>query len=132
MIEIISPEGWTRPRGYSNAVIGSGRIVNVAGQFGQLPEEASVSPGRAFGEQWAIALKRVADLVVAAGGSVTDIVKLNVYVTSLSDYQSSLEAVASAYSTVLGRHFPAITMVEVSRLLDGHATIEIDGQAIIG
>ena len=132
MIEIVLPEGWRRPPGYSEGIIAAeGRLVHVAGQFGVREGIRAVDASDDFAEQWRLSLGRVRAVVERAGGAVTDINALRVYTTDLGQYRSSLEGIAAGFGEVLGRHYPAITMVQVSGLLDENALVEIEAFAVI-
>jgi enamine deaminase RidA (YjgF/YER057c/UK114 family) len=93
--------------------------------------ERAVDASDDFGEQWRLSLGRVRAVVESAGGAVTDIIALRVYVTDLARYRSSLEGVAAGFGEVLGRYFPAITMVQVSGLVDDNALVEIEAVASV-
>jgi enamine deaminase RidA (YjgF/YER057c/UK114 family) len=126
------PEGWARARGYAHAVTSVGtKVVRVAGQLatenGQLPVKAGLD----VGAQWTIALRNVVTLVKAAGGDIGNIVSLRVYVTSMDEFHQSGAAVGEAWKNVLGRHFPAMTLVGVAALVDKNAKVEIECEAVL-
>lgn len=128
----IQPEGWARPRGYSNGVVASGTIVRVSGQFGKSPEAKDVGPDSDFGAQWGLALKNIVTVVEAAGGKATDIVMLRAYLLNMQDFTDFGAAVGAGWAEALGKHFPAMTMVQVSGLLDPNAKLEIEAEAVLG
>jgi enamine deaminase RidA (YjgF/YER057c/UK114 family) len=127
----ILPDGWPRPRGFSQGVRTTGtRTVRVAGQVGQLPG-ASVVVGLGIGEQWRLALANVVSVVKAAGGDIANIVSLRAYVTDVEAFRQAGPAIAAAWGATLGRHFPAMTLVEVTGLLDPNAVVEIEAEAVL-
>ena len=126
----INPEALGAPRGYSNGVlVEGGRLLFVAGQIAWDTEQRIVS--REFSEQFARALGNVVAVVRAAGGAATDIAQLRIYVTDKRAYQSSLKQVGAAYREQMGRHYPAMVLVEVKSLLDDGAKVEIEGVAVL-
>ncbi len=126
------PEGWTRGRGYSQAIIASGtKWLTIAGQLaghhGKLPVESNLD----LGKQWGIALQNVMDLVQAAGGSADNLVSLRVFVTSIAEFNAAAGAVGEAWGRLIGKKFPAMTLVEVSKLVDPNAKVEIEAMALL-
>jgi enamine deaminase RidA (YjgF/YER057c/UK114 family) len=129
--KVVLPEGWPRPRGYSHAVVTTGSTtVRVAGQVAS-ENGASVQEGLGVGEQWRLALANVITVVKAAGGDVPNIVSLRAFVTDLEEYKAGGAQVAEAWRATLGRHFPAMTLVEVSGLMDPNACVEIECEAVL-
>jgi len=131
-IKSILPEGWARGRGYSHAMVAQGqRWVIVAGQLpgpsGKLPVEANLDCGK----QWAIALQNVVDAVKAAGGKPEHIVSLRAFVTSIAEFHASGAGVGEAWGKTMGKHFPAMTLVEISKLVDPNAKVEIEAMALL-
>lgn len=126
---IVQPEGWPRPSGYSNGIIGEGRFLLIAGQIGWTP--AFVFERTDLAGQFEQALENVVAVVRAAGGSVEHLARLTVYVTDLDAYRSSLPAIGAAYRTVLGKHFPAMALVGVAGLVEKSALVEIEATAIL-
>lgn len=128
----VLPEGWPRPRGYSQGVVtAGGRTLRVAGQTGVAPGERQVAAGSDFGAQFAQALANVLAVVQAAGGAADHIVSLRAYLTRIEDFNEQGEAIGAAWAATLGRHFPAMTIVEVSALLDPVAKVEIEAEAAL-
>lgn len=128
-METILPAGWPRPKGFSNAVVAEGRMVFIAGQVGWTPDEKFESDD--FVDQTRQALLNIKALVEAAGGTTADIVRLTWYVTDKQDYLSNLAAVGSAYRDVIGKHFPAMALVQVVALVEDRAKVEIEATAVI-
>ncbi len=126
----VHPEGWKPPQGYSNGMIGEGRMLHVAGQVGWDANQSFVRPD--FVGQTRQALRNVLAVVEAAGGEATDIVRLTWYVLDKRDYLSQRKEVGEAYRAVMGRHFPAMTLVVVAGLVEDEARLEIEATAALG
>ena len=129
MSEIIHPEGWAPARGYANGVVAEGRTLHVGGQIGWTG--AQVFETHDFVGQMEQALRNVRAVVEAAGGAVEDIVRLTWFVTDKAEYVARQKEVGAAYRAVLGRHFPAMTMVVVQALVEDEALIEIEATAVL-
>ena len=130
--QAILPEGWQRARGFSYGVVATGsRILRIAGQIGGAEGGQPVDPGLDFGGQWERAMGNLVAIVRAAGGEPEHIVMLRAYVTDTEAFNAAGAAVGAAWGEHLGRHFPAMTLVEVSRLLDPNAMVEIEGAAVL-
>ncbi|MBT4487546.1 MAG: RidA family protein [Rhodospirillaceae bacterium] len=130
--QAILPEGWQRARGFSYGVVATGsRILRIAGQIGGAEGGQPVDPGLDFGGQWERAMGNLVAIVRAAGGEPEHIVMLRAYVTDTEAFNAAGAAVGAAWGEHLGRHFPAMTLVEVSRLLDPNAMVEIEGEAVL-
>ncbi|MFC0284233.1 RidA family protein [Camelimonas abortus] len=128
----VLPEGWPRPRGYSHGVVSAGsRVLRVAGQTGAVPGAPGVAADAGFGAQFAQALANVLAVVQAAGGAATDIVSLRAYLTRIGDFSEHGAEVGEAWAQTLGRHFPAMTIVGVTALLDPAARVEIEAEAVL-
>jgi enamine deaminase RidA (YjgF/YER057c/UK114 family) len=129
--KLINPEALGAPRGYSNGVLteAGGRLLFVAGQVGWNEKQTIVSDD--FVEQFDRALANVIAVVTAAGGSSEQIARLVLYVTDKQEYNESLHAVGQAYRARMGKHFPAMVLVEVKGLLADKAKVEIEGVAVL-
>lgn len=127
-MEIIQPAGWAKPRGYSNGVLATGRVLAIAGQVGWDKDARMVSDDLVA--QFARALENVVEIVRAAGGAPETLVRLTLYFTDKQDYLASQKAIGAEYRRVLGRHFPAMTAVEVKGLVEPGAKVEIEGLAV--
>ena len=125
----VHPEGWKPTKGYSSGMVAEGRTLHVAGQIGWNAEQRFERHD--FTGQAAQALRNVLAVVEAAGGEATDIVRLTWYVTDKRDYLSKQREVGEAYRTVMGRHFPAMTLVAVSGLVEDEALVEIEATAVL-
>jgi len=128
-MEIIQPPGWARPRGYSHGVVAAGRVLAIAGQVGWDKDARMVSDDLVA--QFARALENVIEIVRAAGGAPESLVRLTLYLTDKQEYLTSQQAIGAEYRRVVGRHFPAMTAVEVRGLLEPGAKVEIEGLAVL-
>ncbi len=124
----LQPPGWPRPRGYANGMAARGEVIAVAGQVGW--DERGVLVGPEFAPQFERALANVTAVVREAGAAPEDIVSLTIYVTDRTEYIASLAAVGEAYRRVVGRHYPAMALVEVAGLLEPGAKVEIQALAV--
>ena len=129
MSEIVHPEGWAPARGYANGVVASGRQLYVGGQIGWTA--AQVFEARDFVGQARQALANVRAVVEAAGGRADQVVRLTWYVTDKAEYLARQREVGEAYRSVMGRHFPAMTMVVVAGLVEDEALVEIEATAVL-
>ncbi len=128
-IRTVLPEGWSRPRGYANGMAGRGEILAIAGQIGWDTQETLV--GADFCAQFGQALRNVVAVVEAAGGQPGHIISLTVYVTDKKAYSDDAATVGALYREIIGRHFPAMALVEVADLLEPGALVEIQGLAVL-
>jgi enamine deaminase RidA (YjgF/YER057c/UK114 family) len=126
---IINPAELSAPRGYSHGVKAHGTMVAVAGQVGWDREQRLVSDN--FAAQFDRALENFLAVVREAGAMPEHVVQMRLYVADKREYASQLKAVGEAYRKHMGRHYPAMTLVEVKGLLEDRAKIEIDGLAVI-
>jgi enamine deaminase RidA (YjgF/YER057c/UK114 family) len=131
-VQPIEPEGWPRAKGYADGMLApaGSRILFVAGQIGWDGNRKLASGD--FAAQFAQALRNVVAVVRAAGGAPSDIGRVTLYVTDKRQYVAAREAIGVAWREIVGRHFPAMAMVEVSGLLEPGALVEIEATAAIG
>ncbi len=129
-LSLHEPEGWARPAGYANAVSATGRTVFVSGQIGWDPVSCKF-PSARFPDQVHQALKNVVAALAAAGARPADIVRLTWYVTDRAQYVSQRKEIGARYREVLGRHFPAMSVVVVAGLVEPEALVEIEATAIV-
>ena len=125
----VLPEGWRRPKGYSNAVVAQGCQIYVAGQVGWDSEERFNSDDIA--EQAAQALRNVVAVLEAAGAGPEHIVRMTWYGTDKAAYIAGLKEIGQAYRDIIGRNFPAMTAVEVTALVEDRAKVEIECTAVV-
>jgi enamine deaminase RidA (YjgF/YER057c/UK114 family) len=122
------PEGWAKPSGYANAVSADGRAVFVAGQVGWDPVTQQVVAG-GFAAQVRQALQNVVAALAAAGARPDQITRLTWYITDRDAYLNERKQIGAAYRDVIGRHFPAMSVVVVAGLLEPGALVEIEATA---
>ncbi len=128
-MKAVLPEGWPRPRGYSNGVVATGTVLAIAGQIGWNAEGRFEH--RDFVGQFDQALANVVAVVEAAGGRPGDLVKMTVYVTDLDAYRAALGALGAVWKRRVGRHFPAMALVGVTGLVEREALVEIEALAVL-
>ena len=131
LMKFINPESLGRPRGYANGVLAEagGRLLFVAGQIAWDENQRLV--GEDFVEQFARALENVVTVVRAAGGEPGQIARLTVYVTDKREYSARAGEIGARWRALMGRHFPAMALVEVKSLLEDGAKVEIEATAVI-
>jgi enamine deaminase RidA (YjgF/YER057c/UK114 family) len=129
-LAVHQPQGWDRPAGYSNAVSASGRVVFIAGQVGWNPATSRFEVHDLCG-QIRQALRNVVTALAAAGAGPEEITRLTWYITDRDLYRSNRKAIGEVYREILGRHFPAMSVVIVSALLEPEALVEIEATAVV-
>ena len=127
--EILQPPGWARPRGYANGIAAQGRQIFVSGQIGWDAEQRIVSDDLAA--QVRQALANIVDVLACAGAKPEHLVRLTWYVTSREEYYAAIAGIGAAYREVIGRHFPAMSVVVVAALLEPRAKVEIEATAVL-
>ena len=129
--KFVNPASLGPPKGFSNGVLvdGGGRLLFVAGQIGWDESQTIVSAD--FVDQFDRALANVVAVVTEAGGMPNQIARLVIYVVDKSEYTSNLKAVGDSYRARMGRHFPAMVLVEVKSLLEENAKVEIEAVAVL-
>ena len=130
LLRFLQPEGWPRPSGYSNGVLAQGRQIFIAGQVGWNPRSGKFESANLV-DQAAQALRNVLAVLAQADGRPEHIARMTWYLTSRSEYLVHLEQIGAAYREVMGKHFPAMTAVEVTALIEAQAKVEIEATAVI-
>ncbi|MCW5730020.1 MAG: RidA family protein [Alphaproteobacteria bacterium] len=128
-MQFLNPDAWAPPKGYSNGVLAEGRQVFVAGQIGW--NAAGEFESDALGAQAAQALANTIEVLRLAGAGPEHIVRMTWYVTDKKEYLAARAEIGAAYRRHIGRHFPAMTLVQVSALLEDRAKVEIETTAVI-
>jgi enamine deaminase RidA (YjgF/YER057c/UK114 family) len=126
---ILHPDGWARSKGYANGVAATGRTIFLAGQIGWDAEQCLV--GSDLVTQATQALRNIVAILAEDGAKPEHIVRLTWYVTDRKAYLAAGTALGAAYREVMGRHFPAMTAVEVSSLMEADAVVEIEATAVV-
>jgi enamine deaminase RidA (YjgF/YER057c/UK114 family) len=129
MSRTLLPPGWKKPKGYANGVAANGTLVFVAGQIGWSAEERFETDD--FAGQVKQALRNIVAVLKEAGAGPEHVARLTWYVTDKHEYLAALPAIGSAYRDVMGRHFPAMTLVEVRALVEDRAKVEIEATAVV-
>lgn len=125
----IHPKGWKPAKGYANAILSEGLTLNIAGQIGWNENQEFIA--KDFIGQMEQTLKNITAIVKEAGGQIEDLTRLTWYVTDKAEYLANQKKVGEIYRSVLGNHFPAMTMVVVTALVEDEALIEIEATAVI-
>jgi enamine deaminase RidA (YjgF/YER057c/UK114 family) len=128
-VTLINPPELARPAGYSHGALGQGRVLALAGQIGWDAEARLVSDE--FAPQFEQALANLVATLRAAGGRPEDLVSLRIYVTDKRRYLAARGEIGTAYRRHLGRHFPAMALLQVADLLEDGALVEIEGLALL-
>jgi len=128
-MQILQPPDWPRPKGYANGIVAEGRVVFVAGQIGWDAEQRLVS--RDLVRQTEQALKNIIAVLDEAGAGSEHVARMTWYVIDKRSYIDAKADIGQVYRAVMGTHFPAMTLVEVSGLLEEGAVVEIEATAVL-
>jgi enamine deaminase RidA (YjgF/YER057c/UK114 family) len=123
------PPGWPQPKGYSNGVCASGRLVVTAGVVGWDEQERFTS--NTLAGQFAQVLKNILGILAEGGAGPEHLVRMTCYVTDIEAYRASLHDIGEAWKQVIGKHYPAMALVEVVRLVEPQAMVEIEATAVV-
>jgi enamine deaminase RidA (YjgF/YER057c/UK114 family) len=126
---ILQPPGWPRPRGYSNGISARGRQIHVAGQIGW--SEQGTLAGADFVTQARQALRNIVSILAEDGARPEHLVRLTWFVTNRQAYLDAAKSLGDVYREVIGAHFPAMSAVEVSALMEPGAVVEIEATAVV-
>ena len=127
--EVLQPPGWARARGYANGIAAQGRLVFVAGQIGWDADQRFASDD--FAAQVRQALANIVAVLACADAKPEHVVRMTWYVTSRDEYNASLAEVGAAWRELIGRNFPAMSVVVVAGLLEPRAKVEIEATAVV-
>ncbi len=127
--EVLHPRSWKKARGFANGIAAEGRMVFLAGQIGWNAEQQFDSDD--FIAQTRQALMNIVLLVQEAGGRPEHITRLTWFVTDKKEYLSRLPELGQAYRDVMGKHFPAMTLIQVAALVEDRAKVEIEATAVV-
>jgi enamine deaminase RidA (YjgF/YER057c/UK114 family) len=128
-MEILQPADWAKPKGFSNGIAARGRQVFVAGQIGWDGQCHFV--GDDFVSQAAQALRNIVAVLAEAGARPEHITRMNWYVLDKQEYLGAGRALGLAYREIIGRHYPAMTAVQVVALIEDRARLEIEVTAVV-
>lgn len=129
-MELLNPAGWPRPKGYSNGIAASGRMVFVAGQIGWNENEEFETDD--FAGQFRKVLENICAVLKEGGAGPEHLVRLTMYFTSKQEYLDNLKGVGEAYRDVIGRNYPVMAAVQVVALMEDRAKVEIEATAMVG
>ena len=128
----INPAGWMKPNGFAHgmSVSGEGRVIVLAGQVGWNPSNGAIESDD-FAAQCAQALRNIVTALKAAGAGPEHLVRLTWFITSRAEYFSARQQLGAAYREIIGRNYPAMTVVVVTALLEERAKVEIEATAVV-
>lgn len=129
-MEHVNPPELGRPRGFSHAVVGTGRTVFLAGQTALNPEGVIV--GETIVEQFEQALGNLLTALRAAGGEPSQLASLTIYIVDMDQYQARSRDIGRVWKRLIGDHYPALAGIGVPRLWDPEALVEVQGTAVLG
>ncbi len=129
-LRVLQPAGWPRPSGYSNGIIANGPTVFLAGQIGWDAVTGRLAEGMAA--QVEQTLRNIVSILAEAGAEPTAIVRLTWFVTDMRRYRDEVKAIGQGYRRVMGKHFPAMSVIGVHCLVEQDALVEIEATAVLG
>jgi enamine deaminase RidA (YjgF/YER057c/UK114 family) len=125
---VLQPPSWGRPRGYSNGIVAGGETIVLAGQIGW---DAQGRFAEGLADQVGQALANIVTLLAEANAEPRHLVRLTWFVTDLRAYRDSQATIGTAYRRVIGRHFPTMSVIGVSQLVEPEALVEIEATAVL-
>jgi enamine deaminase RidA (YjgF/YER057c/UK114 family) len=128
MLTVLQPPAWPRPKGYANAMMGTGRFILVSGQIGW---NAQGVFAQGLVGQTAQALRNILAILEEAKAGPQHIARLVWYVTDMPTYRASGKEIGAAWREIMGRHFPAMAVIGVSCLVEPQACVEIEAVAML-
>ena len=129
MNQILQPPGWAKPKGFANGIAATGRQVFVAGQVGWTRE--SRWEAKDFAGQFRQTLQNTLEVLAEAGARPEHIVRMTWYITDKKEYLASLKEIGAAWRELIGRHYPAMAVVQVVALMEDEAKVEIETTAVL-
>jgi len=129
MMQILQPPGWAKPRGFSNGISATGKLVFVAGQVGWTGEGKWQALD--FAGQFRQTLKNTLAVLAEAGAKPEHIARMTWYVVDKQEYLGALKEVGAAWRELIGRHYPAMAVVQVGALMEDAARVEIETTAVV-
>jgi enamine deaminase RidA (YjgF/YER057c/UK114 family) len=128
-MQVLLPSGWPRPKGYSNGVAATGRMVFIAGMIGW--DEHGLFHSDDFADQARQALKNIVAVLKESGGKPEHIVRMTWYVTDKREYLAAGRAIGAAFREIIGSYNAAMTAVQVTALIEDRAKVEIEATAVV-
>ncbi|MCK1710717.1 MULTISPECIES: RidA family protein [Bradyrhizobium] len=127
-VQVLQPSGWPMPKGYANGMAADGRIVVTGGVIGWDAEERLAD---GFVGQVGQTLRNIAAILAEAGARPEHLVRLTWYVVDMDEYMANLKELGKIYRTIFGAHYPAMALVQVVRLVEKAARVEIEATAVV-
>jgi enamine deaminase RidA (YjgF/YER057c/UK114 family) len=128
-VKILQPPGWPRPKGYSNGISATGRLIVTAGVVGW--DENEHFPSHRLVDQFAQVLRNTLAILAEDGAGPEHIVRMTCYVTDRIEYLAQRDELAPVWKAIMGAHYPAMTLVEVKALVEHSALVEIETTAVV-
>jgi enamine deaminase RidA (YjgF/YER057c/UK114 family) len=128
-MKILQPPGWPRPKGYSNGISASGRMIFTAGILGW--DENESFPDTSLHGQFAVALMNTLAILAEGGAGPEHIVRMTAYVVDRGEYLRERNDIGAAWKSIMGSHYPAMALVEVKGLVEAAAKVEIETTAVV-
>ena len=128
-MNILQPAEWPRPKGYSNGISATGRMIFTAGVIGWNEQEFLVS--HRLDAQFAQALRNILAILKEDNAGPEHIARLTIYVTSIQEYIDSRDELAPIWKSIMGSNYPAMALVQVTRLVESAAKVEIEATAVV-
>ena len=127
--KIIHPEGWKAAKGYANGILSNNGQLFIGGQIGWTRDQ--IFEEKTFIGQMEQTLNNIVAIVKAAGGEVENIVRLTWYIKDKSEYLNNQKLIGEVYQRIIGKHYPAMSMIVVKDLIEDEALLEIEATALI-
>lgn len=128
-MQVIQPKNWPKPKGYANGIVATGRMLFLGGQVGWDETETMVSSD--FVKQVKQALQNIVTVLKEAGGTPEHIVRMTWYVTDKDAYMNSQREIGQVYREVMGKHYPAMSLLVIKALVEEGAKVEIEATAVL-
>ena len=129
MFKQLVPKGWAPPRGYANGLVTEGKLIILGGQIGWNAQQEFDSDN--FVDQTRQTLQNIVDLLAEAGAGPENVARLTWFITDRDAYLANQKALGSAYRDVMGRNFPTMSVVQVVKLMEERALVEIEATAVL-
>ena len=128
-MQFLEPEGWTQPKGYANGIVAQGKLIILGGQVGWNASQEFRSDE--FVPQFRQTLENIVTLLAEAGAGPEHLIRLTWFITDRDAYLNSQKEIGQAYRDIMGRNFPAMSVVQVVKLIEERALVEIEATAVL-
>ena len=128
-MKTLLPKGWQRPSGYSNGIIAEGKVIFLSGQIGW--DQNQNFKNKDMADQFEQVLLNIISILDEANAKPSDITRMTWFITSKEEYKASLNKIGGIYRALMGKHYPTMSVVEVTGLMEDDAVIEIEATAVI-